>query len=538
MQHRIELTIKQKLIFGLSLCAVAMLAVGTFGFIGQRESHHAAESIYVENMGSVLQIARTRNLLMDNRVAVNAMLVRRQPALVKGYVDGFEQRRTEINRAWSSYYPAHVSNDIERQAALDFIAARKQVDESLSETLRMAQQNDFEGSTAYFIHEAAPRYDRLLTAVDRLFATNESQAQVAYEASGKAFGRTQTASAAAIAIGMALMIGMMVALLRAISRPIERAITLADEIAAGHLDHGIVAERQDEVGRLLRALASMDGTLTRIVGEVRDSSQAVSHAAQQIADGNTDLSQRTQWQASSLEETAASVEELTATVRQTAENAAQAARLMRESRTAASQGSEVATQASTAMKEIHAASQRVTDIVSAIDEIAFQTNLLALNAAVEAARAGEQGRGFAVVATEVRQLAQRSAAAAREARELISDAGHKVEVGGTLVEQSANALQNILGSVKKADELMAEIAAASSQQSAGIEQINQTVTQLDDATQQNAALVEESAAASQSMRERAELLRRQVSFFQRGTRQPLAEARHVASSGRMASARA
>jgi len=293
------------------------------------------------------------------------------------------------------------------------------------------------------------------------------------------------------------------------------AVAMATRIANGDLgkDDG---GKTFAAGSLLAELARMRDRLTGIVGEVQHGSEAVSSAAQQIAKGNDDLSQRTQEQASSLEETAASMEEMTSTVKQNAENASYANQLASGAREQAERGGEVAAQAVAAMDEINASSRKIADIVGLIDEIAFQTNLLSLNAAVEAARAGEQGRGFAVVASEVRSLSQRSAAAAKEIKGLINESVQRVQAGSALVDQSGAALTGIVESVKKVTDIVAEIAAASHEQSAGIDQVNRAVMQMDEVTQQNAALVEEAAAAARAMQEQALELQRQMRFFQLG----------------------
>lgn len=288
------------------------------------------------------------------------------------------------------------------------------------------------------------------------------------------------------------------------------ALSMASRIADGDLRGDTL---QATPGSLLDALGRMRTKLTDIVGEVQRGAQAVSSAAQQIAHGNDDLSQRTQEQASSLEETAASMEEMTSTVKQSADNAGHASQLAVAMRSQAEQGGEVASQASVAMQAIRQASGQIADIVSLIDEIAFQTNLLALNAAVEAAHAGEHGHGFAVVATEVRNLAQRSARAAKEIKALINDSVDKVQAGSQLVDSSGRALTGIMGSIRKVTDIVNEIAAASQEQSAGIEQVNRAVTQMDEVTQQNAALVEEAAAAARAMQEQADRLQAQMGYF-------------------------
>jgi methyl-accepting chemotaxis protein len=291
----------------------------------------------------------------------------------------------------------------------------------------------------------------------------------------------------------------------------NEAQRIASRIAGGDLRNEGAADVAPE--SLLGALERMRGTLASIVAEVQQGAHVVSTTAGEIARGNDDLSQRTQEQASSLEETAASMEEMTATVKQNAENATAADRLSRHARGEAERGGDVVAKAMDAMRDIGDSSRRITDIVGMIDEIAFQTNLLALNAAVEAARAGEQGRGFAVVASEVRRLAQSSAAASKEIKALIVESGERVEAGAELVGRSADALRDIVGSVKKVTDIVAEIAAASSEQSAGVDQVNIAIAQIDQVTQENAALVEEAAAAAKSMQDQAQSLRDQVAFF-------------------------
>jgi methyl-accepting chemotaxis protein len=269
----------------------------------------------------------------------------------------------------------------------------------------------------------------------------------------------------------------------------------------------------DEIARLLRALKGMDDKLVETVSHVRESAATVDRAAGQLSQGSDDLSQRTQEQAAALEETAASMEEMTATVKQNADNSQQANQIATSTRTQADQGGQVVRRAVDAMQEITAASKRIEDIIGVIDEIAFQTNLLALNAAVEAARAGEQGRGFAVVASEVRNLAQRSASAAKEIKGLIGDSVDKVNAGAALVSESGETLTSIVTGVKKVTDIVAEMTAATAEQSSGIDQINHAVTNMDQATQQNAALVEESAAAAKAMQQQAQELLKLVEFF-------------------------
>ena len=300
---------------------------------------------------------------------------------------------------------------------------------------------------------------------------------------------------------------------RSITRPISEAVKVAQTVAAGDLTSRIELKRKDETGQLLQALKDMNDSLVRIVGEVRTGTDVIATASKQISTGNLDLSSRTEEQASALEETASSMEELTSTVRQNADNARQANSLATSASEVAVKGGAVVAQVVDTMGSINESAKKIVDIISVIDGIAFQTNILALNAAVEAARAGEQGRGFAVVAAEVRNLAQRSASAAKEIKALIGDSVEKVDAGARLVDEAGATMGEIVASVKRVSDIINEITAAGNEQHSGIEQINQAIVQMDQTTQQNAALVEEAAAAAQSLQDQAASLSMVVSVF-------------------------
>ena len=313
----------------------------------------------------------------------------------------------------------------------------------------------------------------------------------------------------------ALLLGFVLASLlgRSITQPLGRALAAAEAVADGDLTRRIAGEGRDEVAQLLAALRRMNDRLAATISQIRDASASVSLATREIAEGNDDLAQRTSAQAGHVDQTASSMEELTSTVKQNADNAKQANQLAMTASQVAVEGGRVVGEAVTTMEGIHARSRKIADIIGVIDGIAFQTNILALNAAVEAARAGEQGRGFAVVASEVRSLAQRSAGAAKEIKELITDSVEKIEVGSRQVAKAGQTIDDVVGAVKRVHDIMAEITAASQEQSAGIELVNQTVAQLDAMTQQNAALVEESAAAATSMQEQTRQLASAVAVF-------------------------
>jgi len=313
----------------------------------------------------------------------------------------------------------------------------------------------------------------------------------------------------------AAALGILLAVLatRSITTPIRRAAVIAEAISNGDLLNDIQVNGKDEASRMLRALSLMQSNLARIVGEVRQGSESVATASAQIAQGNNDLSSRTEQQASALQKTAASMEELSSTVKQNAMNAGEGNRLALGASDIAAKGGAAVAQVVETMKGITDSSKKIADIIGVIDGIAFQTNILALNAAVEAARAGEQGRGFAVVASEVRNLAGRSAEAAREIKSLINASVERVEQGSSLVDRAGVTMNEVVGSIKRVTSIMGEISAASNEQSSGVVQVGEAVTQMDRATQQNAALVEQSAAAAESLKVQAVQLVAAVSVF-------------------------
>ena len=387
------------------------------------------------------------------------------------------------------------------------------VDNGLRPLMDAAKSND----TARFnqlVSTTVPQLDRQFEiTLDNLLAFREKYAQhLNNEAQSRFVNSTMTIGVFALLFTL-IIVGIFILLRRRVLLPLDAARLHCQKMAAGELNLPVVATSKDEIGGMLSALEQMRLSLVQIISQVRNSSQSVAYAAEEIAAGNTDLSARTEEQAASLGQTAASMEELTSTVKHTSENTQQANSLAGNMRSAAQEGNAIVEEAVVSMKEIETSSGKIGTIIGIIEDIAFQTNILALNAAVEAARAGEQGRGFAVVATEVRNLAQRSSVAAKEIKELIELSGRQVLVGSDRVTSAGESMQRIINSVKQVSELMSEIALSTGEQSRGIDQINLAVAQMDTVTQQNAALVEEASAAAYSLKEQSQLLEEAVAVF-------------------------
>jgi len=369
---------------------------------------------------------------------------------------------------------------------------------------------------AFLMNKASPALRSTIVALDAIVTyETESTRRIAAEArENYLYMRNLLIAIGAVAVLLCALIAWRIT--SSIRRPLTSALSVAEAVAAGDISSRIEITTHDETGRLLMTLRKMNQSLNHIVGRVRTGAETIAVAASEIAAGNRSLAERTEQQAASLEETAASMEQLTSTVRQNADNAQQANQLAATASDVAIKGGNVVSQVVETMASINASSRKVVDIIAVIDGIAFQTNILALNAAVEAARAGEQGRGFAVVASEVRALAQRSASAAREIKSLIDDSVEKVGSGARLVDTAGATMQEVVMSVRRVSEIIGEIAAASVEQTAGIEQIQQAVTHMDQTTQQNAALVEQASAASEALRDQAVQLTAAVSTFKLG----------------------
>jgi methyl-accepting chemotaxis protein len=509
-----NMSVKAKLFATLGLTGIVMIVVGVIGLSGTKSTNADLDAIFSNRFmptGWVGSIESSERAVLEKAEEV---VIRQDAAAVKTALEMLHEREGEVKELLRKLDATELT-DKERNIVEQFRGHGSDVLTLIQEALFAAQSGNFSAAESTLIEKARPAYEKLNSAGDVLLSTQIEVAQEMRTAADKSFQRVSALIIGAIIIGLGIAALAGVLIIRSILSALNAAVSIADRISSGELGNNVRVDSADELGRLLEALQRMDAKLVEIVGGVRGSADAVGAAARQLSHGNDDLSQRTQEQAAALEETASSMEQMTATVKQNADNARQANQLAVGAREQAEKGGAVVQRAIGAVGEINNSSRKIADIIGVIDEIAFQTNLLALNAAVEAARAGEQGRGFAVVASEVRNLAQRSASAAKEIKGLINDSVDKVKIGSELVDESGKTLAEIMESVKKVTDIVAEIAAASEEQSAGIEQVNNAVSQMDNVTQQNAALVEEASAASKSMEQQSATLVSQIGYFRR-----------------------
>jgi methyl-accepting chemotaxis protein len=505
-----------RLSLGFGLVLVLLLSVAVLGVFNMSTIHAKLERIVNENTVKTQLV----NTMADSvhivaRVTRSVVLLNEEPA-IRAEMEKVTKARAAYNAAVETLgkMPA-TAKGIEIR---DRIAAQAKVTRPLNDKLfELALVNQDAEATELLMKQAGPAtqlwQDEMDQYADLQKATNEADAAAATAAYQRARLLMLVLSGLAIAVGAAAAVLIARSLLRQLGGEPNYAAEIAGRIAAGDLTV-VVDTASNDNKSMLHAMKMMRDALARIVAEVRTGTETIASASTQIASGNQDLSARTEQQASSLEETASSMEELTSAVRANNDNARQANQLAQSASVVAQQGGSVVAQVVDTMGAINDSSRKIVDIISVIDGIAFQTNILALNAAVEAARAGEQGRGFAVVASEVRTLAQRSASAAKEIKELIGNSVEKVEIGSKLVEQAGQTMEEVVASVQRVTAIMADISTAGDEQSAGIEQINQAVSEMDTVTQQNAALVEEAAAAAEAMQTQAANLERVVSVFQ------------------------
>jgi methyl-accepting chemotaxis protein len=497
------------LAFGLVLLLLG--AITWVGVQGSARVFAELKSIYEDRTVPLKQIGEIDGLMLRNRILVMEML--RDPAALPALDSQLQANIAQITRTWKAYLAATLPPEEKRLAEAFAEVRGSYVREGLLATRDALKAGDVERAQRLYGERIMPLGAKAKDGIDALIKQQIEVAAASYQKAEATRDSVRAWSLGASAVAALLAVAAGLLTTHSITAPIQQAVSFAQTVASGDLRSQAPTEGRDEASQLMAALNQMNSALVQIVSEVRDSSESIATGSREIATGSIDLSQRTEEQASNLQQTAASMEELSSTVRNNADTAAQANALASAAAAAAGQGGTVVAQVVGTMQGIAASSKRIADIIGVIDGIAFQTNILALNAAVEAARAGEQGRGFAVVASEVRALAQRSAQAAREIKVLINESVSEVESGSRLADDAGTAMGGIVSQVQQVSQLIAEIAGASSEQSKGIGQIGDAVNQLDQVTQQNAALVEESTSAAESLQHQAAELARLVGVF-------------------------
>ena len=507
-----NLSIKARLCAALALLSLIMLGVGLMGLAATSGLNGDLKALHERVVQPLLHIAKVNILTRQNALLADQAVLHGDAKSANDASVELDNNRQNIMTEWNAYI-AGVSDAGERADAEAFWKLRTQFAQSIDSSLTALVGGNLELAKKNRIDQVESVTREMVDAGDALFARQSKGISAALGNAERSYRSERFWAIGAMVFGLAAAGVLGYLLLSSVTGALGKSVEVAEQIAAGRLDNSIKIHGRDEFSQLLASLRKMDSTLSSIVTNAKAGADSVRATAQQLSQGNNDLSRRTQEQAAALEETAASMEEMTATVKQNADNARHANQLASSAREHAENGGAVVQRAVGAMNEINSASRKIADIIGVIDEIAFQTNLLALNAAVEAARAGEQGRGFAVVASEVRNLAQRSASAAKEIKTLINDSVSKVKVGSDLVDESGRTLAGIVDEVKKVTDIVAEIRAASEEQAAGIQQVNNAITQMDHSTQQNAALVEQSTAASRAMVDQATELSQQMAYF-------------------------
>ncbi|GAB7536594.1 methyl-accepting chemotaxis protein [Burkholderia sp. 3C] len=507
-----RLSIQARLALTMGLLSALLLAVGLFGIAGMTYSNDGNLDTYTNKLPSA-------NFIGEAELS----LQRERTALLRGAIDTSSDQNIGDTVAHEKAFRAMARKALDAYMLLPQSAHEAELARELL-AQRAAMDTGLDAFAQALLSKDGPRIMRAALDNNTLYARYHdssvklrewqvSEARDEFETGQRRYGLLRAVTFAALALGLLCAVGSFLSLRRAIARPLGEALAHFDHIAQGDLTRPIAATSHDEMGRLLTGIADMQARLRQTMRDLLQSSEAIALATSEVAAGNQDLSARTEEQAASLEETAASMEELTSTVRHNTDNAQQARQLASTARDVTLGGGRLVDEVMRTMNGISESAVRIADITGVIEGIAFQTNILALNAAVEAARAGENGRGFAVVASEVRSLAQRSSTAAKEIKELIGVSVERVQAGNELVVRNGDTMEQIRQSIVRVDDIVGEIAEASHEQSRGIEQVNQAISQMDGVTQQNAALVEQAAAAALSLEDQTQRLREIVNGF-------------------------
>lgn len=497
---------------GFGLILILLAGTAGLGLHGMSTTNNALNNIVDNNVAKMDLLSEMSESIYIVATGIRTVVLLSSDDTISAEIKKIEAARQVYDQASSKIEKMPLDEKGKKFVAgiKDAAIAARPIN---NKVIALAKENKDEEALQILLKEAVPATATWQNNLQEYIDLQKAKNQATKQATAQTYDFNLKVML--VLTGAAILLGSMIAWFstKSITRPISNAVRIARTVAEGDLTSDIIVTSKDETGQLLQALKDMNENLKRIVSRVRLGTDTIATASGQIAAGNLDLSSRTEQQAASLEETASSMEELTSTVKQNSDNAQQANQLAVSASDFAVKGGLVVSQVVDTMGSINESARKISDIIGTIDGIAFQTNILALNAAVEAARAGEQGRGFAVVASEVRNLAQRSATAAKEIKTLIGDSVEKVNAGSKLVDQAGSTMDEIVQSIRRVTDVMGEISAAGSEQTAGIEQINQAVAQMDEVTQQNAALVEEAAAAAQSLLDQAKNLAETVSVF-------------------------
>jgi methyl-accepting chemotaxis protein len=505
-----SIKLKIALVFGLYVLLMAI--IGMFGLAGLKQLNDKIHSSFEDNTIPIADLSNARVALFHIRLQMRDIERVRDPSKTPGMFMEIRGAQMQLKKAVSRYDRPDLPNSHEQELAATARSVQSRFDTLTDQAITAFRSGDWDSGHA-IQERLVPVADAFHDNLMQLAQLSFTQAQQYANQSAVTFNRLFWVLGGLLAVGAIIATGMSIYLTKAIARPLDQAMNVAHHIAGGRLENRIVITSGDEFGRLLESLQTMDRRLSDTVRRIKASTDAVAVAAEQIASGNRNLSSRTEEQAVSLEETAASMTQLTETVKQNAANAHQANVFATSASDMADTGNEAVQEMVGMIERISGSSNKISEITGIIESIAFQTNILALNAAVEAARAGEQGRGFAVVASEVRGLAQRSAAAAKEIKDLITSSVAMILVGSKQAGEVSATMGRLKQAIKQVSDIVGEIAAASEEQSRGIEQVNHAVNQMDEVTQHNAALGEESAAAAQALDEQAKNLKQAVSAF-------------------------
>ncbi|TAH12690.1 MAG: HAMP domain-containing protein [Curvibacter sp.] len=508
-----DVKIATRLTLLIGFLSIILLTIGGVGLYGISASTSALRSVYQDRTVALGRLADVQQGMLHNQISIGTMLLEPLPELITKLKTRIDEENNRIDKVWEAYLSNSLDPE-EARIAKEFVESRSKFEElGVNPTIKALRINDPAKAVDYGLNKMPSLYEPTRERLAALVKIQIDGAASAYAAAEQRSKTIYWSSIGAVIAGLffASLGGFF--LVRSISGSLREAVGVSKRIGAGDLTHPVSDAGRNEIGVLLDALRTMQDDLVGVVSAVRSGSEGVASASTEIAQGNHDLSTRTEQQASALQETAASMEELSNAIKQNAGNANQANQLAQSASAVAIQGGNVVNQVVETMKGINESSIHISEIISVIDGIAFQTNILALNAAVEAARAGEQGRGFAVVASEVRSLAGRSADAAKQIKQLINASVERVEYGTRLVDQAGTTMIEVVSAIRKVTAIMAEINAASSNQALGVQQVGAAVRQMDQSTQQNAALVEQMAAAASTLQLLANAQVQAVSAF-------------------------